>query len=206
MVADGWGSGAFLGCMATKSRDPDPSPEAAWLVSGGPTWAQRQASWWGRGQVGDGGESHRSVCPALPLPRATPRPCPRVGACTPGPSHCQPAVPGGRVLRTQPQDTGPWRPVCPEPQQGQDEDQSWGLPSPGPTGPTAQRRTQSGQFPHALCVLTAHSEAQAGSLMGNILMTGTSEISIGQKQSLSTSKCRETPQRASLSYGCGCLL
>ena len=142
-------------------------------------------------------ESLRSVCPVTrPLPWGHTQAPPQGGHCTPSPSHRQPAVPGG----PHPENAAPGHrclgSVCPEPQQGQDKEQSWGHPSPGPTGPAAQRRMESdGRLPHAVRVLTLHLGDPGWESDGKHIPDDRdqSEISIGQKQSLSTSKCHKTP-------------
>ena len=184
----------------------------------GPHRVQCQASWWRRGQVGDGvkvppwgeHESLRSVCPVTrPLPRGHTQAPPQGGHCTPSPSHRQPAVPGG----PHPENAAPGHrclgSVCPEPQQGQDKEQSWGHPSPGPTGPAAQRRMESdGRLPHAVRVLTLHLGDPGWESDGKHIPDDRdqSEISIGQKQSLSTSKCHKTPTTCFFIIGTGWLL
>ena len=152
---------------------------------------------------GGGHESLRSVCPVTrPLPRGHTQAPPQGGHCTPSPSHCQPAVPGG----PHPENAAPGHrslgSVCPEPQQGQDKEQAWGRPSPGPTGPAAQRRTESdGRLPHAVRVLTLHLGDQAGSLMGNTSqMTETKVKSLLDTNSpYPLVNAVKPPQRASLS-------
>lgn len=167
------------------------------------------------GKVPPGGEhkSRRSVCPfTRPLPQGHTRAPPQGGHCTPRPSHCQPTVPGRGGAH--PENAAPGhrslRLVCPESQQGQDKQQSWGCPSPGPTGPAAQRRTESdGWSPHALRVLTLHLGDPGQESDGKHIPDDRdqSEIFIGQKGSLSTSKCRKPPTTCLfIMGGCGCLL
>lgn len=175
----------------------------------GPHRAQRQASRWSRGQVGDGGENRRSVCPVpRPLPWGHAQALPQGGRCTPSPSHCQPVVPGGPCPENAVPGHRSLGSVCPEPQQGQDEDQSWGRPALARQDPLPRGERSQGGF-LTPCVSSRRIwEAQAGSLMGSIPDDRDhSEISIGQNSPYPLVNAAKAPQRASLSYGRGgCLL
>lgn len=171
----------------------------------GPHRAQRQASRWSRGQVGDGGENRRSVCPVpRPLPWGHAQALPQGGRCTPSPSHCQPVVPGGPCPENAVPGHRSLGSVCPEPQQGQDEDQSWGRPALARQDPLPRGERSQGGF-LTPCVSSRRIwEAQAGSLMGSIPDDRDhSEISIGQNSPYPLVNAAKAPQRASLSYGRG---